>query len=469
MNIERVVELARAHERAGFSPGGTIAIGKHGTLIHQHSWGDVVYGPATPFRVASLTKSFTAQALQILRRSGSLQLDDPVMKHLEELRVDADPDWPVLRVRHLLAMSGGLATDNPWGDRQESISRGQLSDWAASGLRLLFPPGTSAEYSNLGYALLGEIITRLSGQNYREFVLEKILLPLELDSTRFSEAELKEAVSGQHRKPPLPGLAGGWQEQTPSGPGAFSAIGGLYSSVRDLLKWSSLFLKPALAAGQAFQPADLIEAQEPLGPATAALADKPLHGPVARGYGFGLAIENYENHGKVVGHSGGYPGFTAHMAWHQPSGLTVVTSTNGTHSAAPLLARRALNELIAEDNSKPEPVGPWAETREAVRTITGLASGHDIAEATDVFAMNVELDFPLAERLERLAMARMSLGEPGGQHGEPEFARGSSARWSLAFQFGELELYVELMPVAPFRVQTFVATMVQAGSRFRLF
>src|SRR5690554_1659859 len=138
MNIERVVELARAHERAGFSPSGTIAIGKHGTLIHQHSWGDVVYGPATPFRVASLTKSFTAQALQILRRSGSLQLDDPVMKHLEELRVDADPDWPVLRVRHLLAMSGGLATDNPWGDRQESISRGQLSDWAASGLRLLF-------------------------------------------------------------------------------------------------------------------------------------------------------------------------------------------------------------------------------------------------------------------------------------------------------------------------------------------
>src|SRR5690554_3897517 len=190
-----IAALVRSHAQAGFSPSGIVAVARRGELLHQHTWGKDGYGLESPFRIASLTKSFTALALLTLRRAGRLSLDDEVSRHIPELRVVADPAWPELRIRHLLGMTGGLATDNPWGDRQESISREQLSEWAAGGLRLLFAPGTDFEYSNLGYAYLGKVITRVSGQEYRDYVRTQILEPLGLDHTRFSAEELGQVIT----------------------------------------------------------------------------------------------------------------------------------------------------------------------------------------------------------------------------------------------------------------------------------
>src|SRR5690606_24095787 len=106
----------------------------------------------------------------------------------------------------------------------------------------VFPPGSSFEYSNLGYAILGEIISRASGQDYRAFVRERIIDPLGLADTRFAASELASVAPGYHREPALPGQPGGWTNQAASGPGAFSSIGGLYSSVRDLVAWAGLYL-----------------------------------------------------------------------------------------------------------------------------------------------------------------------------------------------------------------------------------
>ena len=469
LDTERIGELARQHARGGYSPSGIVALARHGKLIHAESWGDDGYDLDASFRVASLTKSFTAQALQILRRRGDIGFDDPVTLHLPELEVVAPAHWPELRIRHLLGMSSGLATDNPWGDRQESISRERLSAWAAAGLRLIFAPGTSFEYSNLAYALLGEIIARLSDQDYRDFVTGQLLEPLGLNSSRFSSAELGQVTRSWHRAPPLPGLRGGWSDQPHSGPGAFSSIGGLYSSVNDLLKWTGLFLKPESAAGFGLAAADLIEAQEPLTPRGSGVAEAPLRGTVASGYGLGLFIDNHSGHGKIVSHSGGYPGFTAYMMWHVRSGLTVISSTNGTHSAAPKLARQVLFEAVAAEKSGEPDTTPWPETTAAVAAISSRLAGTEPDGFYDLFAMNVDLDFPLSARLERLDSSLVSLGrllEPAGQ---PKFERPSSARWSLPYEFGELELMIELAPVAPFGVQTFSATIVVSGNRFKLF
>ncbi len=477
--MQPLSNLAKEHIHSNYSPSGIVAVGKHGELIEKHSWGSDGsngYDETTPFRIASLTKSFTGLALLILRRAGKVGLDDEVTKHLPELKVQAPAEWPSLRIRHLLAMTSGLATDNPWGDRQESISRETLMGWAANGLRLIFPPGTNFEYTNLGYALLGEVITRASGMDYRQFVLQQILEPLQLHDTRYSATDLARTAVGYHREPMLPGQPGGWKVQEPSPPGAFSAIGGLYSSVRDLLRWTNLFMTRSVPQGVGFTAGDLIEAQEPLGPVFPMAAAEPLYGPAAGGYGWGLAIERYANHGKVVGHGGGYPAFTSYMCWHVPSGTTVLASTNGTHSMAGQLARKVLATRIAhlpKDEPAPE---AWPETLAAAETLTQLVREAHSGEVSTlagkyahVFAENAEMDFPIARRIQYLQSAIVNVGAPKGEVTEPKGDQPCRARWTVPAGFGALELFIELAPVAPFGVQTFSVTAVNGIGRVRLF
>lgn len=465
---------------SNYSPSGIVAVAKDGEIVAIHTWGEDDYDVTTPFRVASLTKSFTALALLILRREGQLTLDDAVAAHLPELSVEAPDDWPTLRVRHLLSMAAGLATDNPWGDRQESLSREGLSAMLASGLRLVFPPGSAFEYSNLGYAILGEIITRLSGVDYREFVRERILDPLGLHDTRFAADELAgRAAPGFHREPALPGQPSGWRRQPASGPGAFSSIGGLYSSVRDLVAWAHLYVTREVPAGATFTAADLREAQQPLNVWSAAQAPSPLGGLVRQSYGYGLGIEAFSNHGTLVGHAGGYPGHTAYMCWHLETGYAVIASANGTNSAAPYPARQVLLPLIATaERRSRDTLEPWPETVTAARRIEELVRavpGSDPAALAeryaDLFAENVEPDFPVVRRIEYLQQALVSLGELRAVEtpSSPRTPRPSRAEWSLPTAYGRLELYIELAPVAPYGVQTFTATLKNGHTSIELF
>ncbi|HET8986248.1 MAG TPA: serine hydrolase domain-containing protein, partial [Trueperaceae bacterium] len=369
--------------------------------------------------------------------------------------------------------------------------------WLGSGLRLIFPPGSSNEYSNLGYAILGEVITRRSGQDYREFVRERIIDPLGLHDTRYEADELGSVAPGYHREPALPGQKGGWTPQAPTGPGTFSPIGGLYSSVRDLATWAGLYLTRDVPTGVSFTAADLLEAQQPLNHLNTGPAEPPLRGYMARGYGYGLVIETFTDHGTVVSHSGGYPGFTTYMCWHKESGYTVISSSNGTHSGSAGPARRMLLPLVAAATSKPsllgEPVDPvagdgaarlsatidtWPETLAAAARIEGMVreapttSADELAvRYADLFAENVEMDFPLARRVEYLKQALVNLGRllPAKEGRVPTSERASRARWSVPAEFGRLELYIELTPVAPFQVQTFSVDAINGWSKVELF
>lgn len=461
-----------------FSPSGIVAVARGGAVLQSLTWGNDGYDVTTPFRIASLTKSFTALALLTLRRAGLLSLDDEVRRHLPELKLEAPSDWPTLRIRHLIAMSGGLATDNPWGDRQESRTREELAAWLVGGLRLTFPPGSAFEYSNLGYALLGEVIARASGQEYQQFVRQNIIDPLGLRDTRFAAEELASSAQGYHREPMLPGQGGGWTAQTASGPGAFSPIGGLYSSVRDLVAWAQLYLGREAPAGADFTAADLREAQQPLTHFVAAPAEAPLRGLMTRAYGYGLSVETYPEHGTLIAHAGGYPGFTAYMIWHLESGHAVIASANGTHSAVPGLARRVMLPIVAGAGRPSAPVEPWPETISAAQAIERLVKEAQATDATElmrryagIFAENVELDFPLSRRIEYLRQGLLSLGalRPKGETPELTTDRPASAHWSLPTEYGRLELYIELAPVAPYGVQTFSAEVVSGAGRVQLF
>lgn len=470
--------LVVEHSSSNFSPSGMVAVARGGRVVQFEPWGQDGYAPDSQFRVASCTKSFTALALLVLRRAGKLNLDDELTRHLPELKVVAGEGWPALRVRHLLSMSGGLATDNPWGDRQESISRQQLVAWLQAGLRLIFPPGSAYEYSNLGYAILGELISRVSGQDYRQFVKTQILEPLGLSDTRFIDSELGRVVPSYHREVFLPGQQGGWAPHAQSGPGAFSPIGGLYSSAVDLAKWANTYLERQVPGGVGFAAADLLEAQQPLTALGSSGAEAPLHGMVTTGYGYGLKIEEYAQHGKLVSHAGGYPGFTAYMCWHERSGYAVFASGNGTHSAAPQLARKAMLQLIAANHESKKTLAPWPETTAAVaaidefvRAVAAGGAAWQEPRFDGLFAENVELDFPLARRVAYIRQALIGVGQlrPTRTGAAPDCDRPCRAAWNLPTELGRLELFVELMPVAPYALQTFSVVAVNGGERVKLF
>ena len=119
----------------------------------------------TVFRIASMTKSFTAMAILKLRDEGKLSLDDPAERYVPELKGLKYPttDSPRITIRHLLSHSSGFPEDNPWGDQQLADTEEQLSQMLRGGIPFSNAPGIAYEYSNYGFAILGRIVVNVSG------------------------------------------------------------------------------------------------------------------------------------------------------------------------------------------------------------------------------------------------------------------------------------------------------------------
>ena len=134
----------------------------------------------TVFRIASMTKSFTAMAILKLRDEGKLSLDDAVSRHVPALANLPYPnkDSPEITIRHLLTHSEGFPEDNPWGDRQLAQSDATMRAWMSAGIPFSNAPGVAFEYSNYGFAILGQVVASASGRPYDEYVRDRILLPL---------------------------------------------------------------------------------------------------------------------------------------------------------------------------------------------------------------------------------------------------------------------------------------------------
>ena len=167
-------------------PGAAWGIVVDGELAHSGAAGvrDVRTNAAvdsdTVFRIASMTKSFTAVAILKLRDEGRLSLDDPAERYVPELKDLRYPttDSPRITIRHLLSHSEGFPEDNPWGDQQLAKSDEDLSRMLRAGIPFSNPPGLAYEYSNYGFAILGRIVSRVSGKPYDEYVTTNILQPL---------------------------------------------------------------------------------------------------------------------------------------------------------------------------------------------------------------------------------------------------------------------------------------------------
>src|SRR5476651_1711669 len=144
------------------------------------------------FRIASMTKSFTAISILKLRDEGKLSLDDPAERYMQEMAgmKYATTDAPKITIRHLLSHAEGFPEDNPWGDRQLADTDEQLSQMLRAGIPFSNAPGLVYEYSNLGFAILGRIVSNVSKMRYPDYVAANILRPLGMTSTTLEPSQV---------------------------------------------------------------------------------------------------------------------------------------------------------------------------------------------------------------------------------------------------------------------------------------
>jgi len=402
----------------------------HGAAGHRELSGGVPAPRSAPMdratvsRIASMTKSFTAATILALRDEGALRLDDPVSDHVPEaagaFELEDDDREPTLR--RLLTMDAGLITDNPWGDRQEAMTRDEFSAVLRAGLGRVHRPGGGFEYSNTGYALLGRVIDQVTGSDYAGEIRRRFLDPLGLAATGWSAAEIDTGrLATGHRLADRTD-ATRFEPVPLDSPGVYGAMAGLFSNVDDVATWVRF-----LAAADAPDP--VARASGPLAaasrremqqlhrhqalPALPAGDDGTSAGfDRVRGYGFGLVVEHFPDLGEVISHSGGYPGYGSFMVWHRDSGVGVVALANSKYAPATPLSMQALRILRRE---APEllarrPLRAAPRTLEAApAALDWLRTGAD--EAADAwFADTMDLDVPRAERRRRLEQALAATG-----------------------------------------------------------
>lgn len=397
--IQRIAHAAYEQHRAlDRVPAMAAGVVIDGDLVAFSGFGA---GPDSLFRIASMTKSFTAAAALILRDEGRLDLDAPIARYAPEFASLTGPttDSPAITTRHLLAMQSGLATDDPWGDRHLDIGDAELDAAVRAGLLFACATGTAFEYSNLGYALIGRVMHRASDTRPQAFITERLLKPLGMSRTVW---EAKDAPAGSDI---IVGVRAddGTPEPTPLD-GGLAPMGGLWSTVTDLAKWVD-FLADAWPPRDGTDPAPLGRASrremERIETAIEPVEMRSSDGTLWHfngGYGLGLQIGYDRDLGEVVEHSGGLPGYGSNMRWVKNTRVGLIALGNSTYAPMRFATRRALAALAtAGVVRRPTPVAETALVQSGT-ALFNLLIDWDDKRAGSLFADNVAPDESLAAR-----------------------------------------------------------------------
>ena len=323
------------------APGLVWGIVKDGRLVHVEGMGVQDLEQRRPvtadtaFRIASMSKAFTAYSILRLRDEGKLRLDDPASDHVPEMK----PWGHGITIRHLLHHTAGYVTDDPWGDRQQSMAEADFTKLLAAGVPFQSAPGTRYEYSNVGYATLGRIVGNLSGKPYQQRIRETVFQPLGMATTTYEVRDV-----------PMARLARGyrwennrWTLEPTMADGAFGAMGGVVTTANDYAKWVAHLLSgwPADAAPGGEGPGSEGAMLREMRAGGGFLHARPRPGKDAPGcrlqmiYAAGLVAGTDCLLGPVMFHSGGYPGYGSHMLLFPEVGVGIFAFSNRTY-AAPL-------------------------------------------------------------------------------------------------------------------------------------
>jgi CubicO group peptidase (beta-lactamase class C family) len=458
-------------------PGIAYGVLVDGVLVHSGTTGvrDVASkSPVTVdtvFRIASMTKSFTALCILKLRDEGKLALDDPAERFVPELKALKYPtsDAPRLTIRHLLTHAAGFPEDNPWGDQQLAASEAEFTKMLAAGIPFSTSPGTAYEYSNYGFAILGRIVTRVSGMPYAQYVKRNILDPLGLSATTLEPATVpKDRIAVGYRWEDEQ-----WKVEPPLPDGAFGAMGGMLTSTRDLAKYVG-FLMGAWPPRDGPDPgpvsrASLREMQQPWRARPAVVTSTAANAPVLNNlaYGYGLGIRQTCDYRHIVSHSGGLPGFGSQMRWLVDEGIGFIAMGNLTYTGWAGVFDQA-TEILAKTGAltrrQPE---PSTALLAAKGDVTSLVMKWDDMVAERIAAVNLFLDESKDRRRRQLETLRASVGVCRAD-GPFEVENALRGTWTLTCERGSVRVAITLAPTIPPKVQYLHVSLAPAAPPRRL-
>lgn len=444
-------------------PGAAWGVVIDGELAHVGVYGvrDLQTGAPvqrdTVFRIASMTKSFTAVAILQLRDAGKLSLDDPAEKYVPELRALRYPstDSPRITIRHLLTHAAGFPEDNPWGDQQLSISEAEFEALLRSGIAFSNAPGIAYEYSNYGFAILGRIVTRVSGIAYRDYVQQRILRPLGMSATTLEPREVAATrlALGYRREDEQ------WKLEPQLADGAFGAMGGMLTSLEDLARYVGVYLD-AWPARDGVERAPLSRASlremQQLWRARPTLVTQQGDGKPqlnAGGYGYGLRVSETCDFGHVVAHSGGLPGFGSQMRWLPEYGVGLIAFGNRTYTGWGGIFDEALRTLSRSGGLSPREVQPAPALSAARQGVNALLERWDDATASRLAAMNLFRDRSLERRRAEFQALHAAVGACREREGFLYSENALRGDWLLDCERGVVQASVTLAPTVPPAIQ----------------
>lgn len=336
-------ELSRLSQSGQFIGAVLVARGDQVLVREAYGPADVVTGapltPASRFRLASVSKQFTAAAILRLQDEGRLSTSDPVCRWI----APCPESWGAIRLSHLLSHTSGLPDlmDRPgWGDRR--VTPATLAELTAETMdyRPRFEPGTRADYNNAGYNLLAEIVERASGVSYETYLQTAIFDPLGMHDTGSDADDRGHGVVMGHNY--------GGQGLVP-GPVANVSIiagaGALYSTLDDMLIWER-----ALHGGRLLSAASYREMIADHGPVDQGLPE----GARPRNWGYGVFTSDLGS-GAVpafsasqIYHTGSWAGFRNMISYLPSEDVTVIVLTNNYNQRDRvfLITQQAMAETI---------------------------------------------------------------------------------------------------------------------------
>lgn len=461
---DKIQALMVEHIKDQHIPGVAYGIVLDGNLVIASSAGLIDLDAKIPastnsaFRIASMSKSFTAMAILKLRDEGKLSLDDPAedyiaeMKQLNYLTADA----PIIKIRNLLTMSAGFPEDNPWGDRQLDESDQMLLDLISSGAAFSTSSGVQYEYSNTGYALLGNIIAKVSGMPYQAYISENILRPLGMYETywEYDDVPAEKLVHGYRWEDDQ------WKDEPMYHDGAYGSMGGLITTIEDFSKYVNFHLSawPARSDEESgpVRRSTIREMHYPTFPrlSTGSTDYNGEDCPSLVGYGYGLrSTRNCDNFWQV-GHGGALPGFGSNYVFYPDYGIGLMAFGNLTYTGPYPLKK--LEQLIFEEAGLAKRVLPLSDILELRKTqVLELIKSWDPELEKEILAENFYMDKDREHRQKAIAKVL----EKAGELGEPKpFVNQNELRGYLDIpsKNGILWIYFTLTPEADPKVQQLV-------------
>jgi len=291
--------------------GASIAVIKDGKIVKAEGYGfanielNVPAKPETVYKIGSVSKQFIASGIMLLIDEGRISLDDKISKFLE----GTPETWKDITVRHLLTHTSGIVREAPGFDPMKVQDDADVIKTAYP-LPLRFQPGEKWEYCNVGYFTLAEIIHKVSGKPWPDYLKERLFAPLEMTATRTTT--MTDLV---------PNRANGylWKSGSQQNADVFFALrpsGAFLSTVLDMAKWDA-----ALYTDKLLKQSVREQMWTPV----------KLNNGTTNPYGFGWELSTRAGH-RVVSHGGSLPGFRAALYRFVNDKLTVVVLTNSDNA-----------------------------------------------------------------------------------------------------------------------------------------